>query len=59
MADAESRDPVRIDEPHTPGAAAARLAAALGWDELPAVSDEQRAKDLNDLEAALARRDAA
>jgi hypothetical protein len=29
------------DEPHTPGAAAARLAAALGWEGLPVLIAQQ------------------
>lgn len=62
----DNADQLRIDEPHTPGAAAPRLAAALGWDRLPEVSDEQRETDRAELDRAVdemariyGRRDAA
>lgn len=51
----DAPDQLRIDEPHTPGAAAQRLAAALGWQRLPEVSDEQREADRADLDQAVAR----
>ena len=51
----DAPDQLRIDEPHTPGAAAQRLAAALGWNRLPEVSDEQRQADRDDLDRAVAR----
>jgi hypothetical protein len=65
MSDAAPRR-LEIDEPHTPGAAGPRLAAALGWDRLPEVSDEQRQTDRAELDRAVSemerlhgRRDAA
>jgi hypothetical protein len=36
------RSSTEISEAHTPGAASARLAAALGWDRRPELSAEQR-----------------
>jgi hypothetical protein len=45
-----------ITEKHTPGAASARLAAALGWDRLPELTPEQIRE--NDEKLAAARREA-
>jgi hypothetical protein len=38
---ATDRPSIESTEPHTPGAAAPRLAAVLGWDRIPEPTSEQ------------------
>jgi hypothetical protein len=53
---ATDRPSVEITEPHSPGAASARLAAALGWNSLPELTPEQIRE--NDEKLAAAQREA-
>lgn len=52
MAISKRELPIGIDQPHTPGAASKRIAAALGWDQMPEVTEDQVRKAHEQLDAA-------